>query len=116
MNFSESQKERKSNYPLNYPLFKLFNRVEYEKDEKFSDTGVFTILLEDHTLGNIAKMMLLRNPKVRFAGYRKPHPLENKVELKIQTNGEITPAQAFKEALKNLVEDCDMATKRFGVR
>ena len=50
-------------------------------------------------MGNIAKMMLLRTPKVRFAGYRKPHPLENKVELKIQTNGEITPAQAFKEAL-----------------
>jgi DNA-directed RNA polymerase subunit L len=27
--------------------------------------------------------MLLRNPKIRFAGYRKPHPLENKVEIKV---------------------------------
>lgn len=29
--------------------------------------------------------MLLRNPKIRFAGYRKPHPLENKVEIKVKS-------------------------------
>ena len=28
--------------------------------------------------------MLLRNPKIRFAGYRKPHPLENKIEIKVK--------------------------------
>lgn len=61
-------------------------------------------------------MMLLRNPNVRFAGYRKPHPLENKIEIKIQTNGEITPATALKEALKNLVTDCNTAIKSLGVR
>lgn len=30
--------------------------------------------------------MLLRNPKIRYAGYRKPHPLENKIEIKVQLN------------------------------
>jgi len=42
-------KERKSN--------KIFIfRVEFLKDEKFADSGIFTILLEDHTLGNLVKM------------------------------------------------------------
>ncbi len=59
--------------------------------------------------------MLLRNPKIRYAGYRKPHPLENKVEIKVQTNGDITPAHTLKEALKNLIDDLDMTSKKFGV-
>ena len=37
---------------------------------------------------------LLKDAQVRFAGYRRPHPLENMVEIKVQTNGEKTPAQA----------------------
>ena len=90
-------------------------RVEYEKDVKSPNTGVFTILLEDHTIGNATKMMLLRNPKVRFAGYRKPHPLENKIEIKIQTNNEITPTSAFKEAMQNLADDCNTVISKFKV-
>lgn len=43
-------KERKSNFNI------FINRVEYLKDEKFADSGIFTILLEDHTLGNLVKM------------------------------------------------------------
>ena len=58
--------------------------------------------------------MLLRNKRIRYAGYRKPHPLEYKIEIKIQTNGEITPHQALKEAINNLVDDVDIATKSFG--
>ena len=54
-------------------------KVECQTDEKL--TALYTILLEDHTLGNMLKMMLLRNPKIRFAAYRKPHPLENKIEI-----------------------------------
>ena len=75
--------------------------------EKIDNTCIFTINKEDHTFGNAVKMMLLRNPKVRYVAYRKPHPLENKIEIKIQTNGEITPIKAFREALKNLDNDID---------
>ena len=98
------------NAPEAYELFKIpegKSKVEYTKEEKTENTATFIILLEDHTLGNIVKMMLLRNPKVRFAGYRKPHPLENKIEIRIQTNNEITPANAFNEALANLCLDLD---------
>jgi len=40
---------------------------------------------------------------VRFAGYRKPHPLENIVEIKVQTDGSKTPAMA-------VIEACDKTT------
>ena len=79
------------------------------------NSGIFTIYLEDHTLGNSVKMMLLRNPKIRFAGYRKPHPLENKIEIKVQTNGEITPVAALREALSNLDSDCKTCLDNFKV-
>ena len=82
--------------------------------DKFLGFGaLYTILLEDHTLGNMLKMMLLRNPKIRFAAYRKPHPLENKIEIKIQTNGEITANEAFKEALSNLTQDLNHCQRSF---
>jgi len=38
---------------------------------------------------------LLKDCNVRFAGYRKPHPLENMVEIKVQTDGTKTPAMAI---------------------
>ena len=48
---------------------------------------------EDHTLGNIVRQQLLRDKRVRFAGYRRPHPLFDLVEFKVQSNGEVEPWQ-----------------------
>ena len=96
------------NAPENFEQFKeKEDKVIYKAEEKIENTGLFIVNGEDHTFGNAVKMMLLRNPKVRFVAYRKPHPLENKIEIKIRTNGEITPLSAFKEALKNLNDDID---------
>ena len=39
---------------------------------------------------------------VRFVGYRKPHPLENKIELKIQTTEESRPYDALKKGVEDL--------------
>ena len=83
-----------------------------EQEEKIQNTYLFIINDEDHTFGNAVKMMLLRNPKIRFVAYRKPHPLENKIEIKIQTNGKITPLNALREALKNLNEDIEDCIKQ----
>jgi len=89
------------------------NKVKCQKVEKLENTCLFTIHDEDHTFGNAVKMMLLRNPDVRFVAYRKPHPLENKIEIKIQTNKNTTPHKAFREALKNLNDDIDDCIKQF---
>ena len=96
-------------------LFEQFKEQEEKlimtKIEKIDNTSLFIINNEDHTFGNAVKMMLLRNPKVRYVAYRKPHPLENKIEIKIQTNGDITPTKALREALKNLNDDIDDCVK-----
>ncbi|XP_021728512.1 DNA-directed RNA polymerases II, IV and V subunit 11-like isoform X2 [Chenopodium quinoa] len=39
----------------------------------------FTIEREDHTIGNILRMQLHRDPNVLFAGYKLPHPLQYKI-------------------------------------
>ena len=88
-------------------------KVLCQKVVKIKNTSLFTINDEDHTLGNAVKMMLLRNPEVRFVAYRKPHPLENKIEIKIQTSDNTTPIKAFREALKNLNDDIDDCIKQF---
>ena len=102
------------NAPEVYEQFKeQENKVICQKVLKIDNTCLFIINDEDYTFGNAVKMMLLRNPNVRFVAYRKPHPLENKIEIKIQTNKETTPYKAFKEALNNLNEDIDDCMKQF---
>ena len=101
------------NAPEVFEQFKEHDKkVIIQPEEKLQNTCLFIINEEDHTFGNVVKMMLLRNPKIRYVAYRKPHPLENKIEIKIQTNGDISPLEAFQEALKNLNEDVDDCTRQ----
>ena len=55
----------------------------YEESTKVPNFACITIHQEDHTLGNIVRNSLLTDRRVRFAGYRKPHPLFDLVELKV---------------------------------
>lgn len=49
------------------------------------------------------RSQLLLLPTVLFAGYKVPHPLEARVVLKVQTNGEVTPIQAVQSATQQLI-------------
>lgn len=54
-------------------------------------------------MGNLLRMQLLKDKSaVKFAGYRKPHPLQNCIELKIQTTDELRPYDALKTSIKDL--------------
>jgi DNA-directed RNA polymerase II subunit RPB11 len=37
----------------------------------------YRIELEDHTVGDLLRIYLLKNKDVKFAGYRVPHPLDD---------------------------------------
>ena len=57
----------------------LFEQFKEQEDkviinniEKLDNTTLFTINKEDHTFGNAVKMMLLRNPKVRYVAILIP--------------------------------------------
>lgn len=93
------------NAPELHELFTLppgKNKVEFDEETLIEFAGTFTIHLEDHTLGNIIRMQLLQDERVRFAGYKAPHPLEQKIQVKIQTDGQITPHEALMNSLDSL--------------
>ncbi|KAI5950938.1 RPC19 [Candida jiufengensis] len=66
----------------------------------------FQILEEDHTLGNALRYMIMKNPEVEFCGYSIPHPSENKLNIRIQTYGNITAIEALHQGLDNLSDLC----------
>ena len=42
-----------------------------------------TIYDEDHTLGNMVRAQLLKDKTVKFAGDRRPHPLQKEIEMQV---------------------------------
>ncbi|KAG7195341.1 RNA polymerase subunit AC19 [Scheffersomyces spartinae] len=73
----------------------------------------FQITDEDHTLGNALRYIIMKNPEVEFCGYSIPHPLENKLNIRIQTYGNITAVEALHQGLDNLSELCSAIEKKW---
>ena len=83
-------------------------KIEYAADTKVSNAGTFTFNKEDHSVGNLLRMQLLRDPTVKFAGYKHPHPLIHKILLKIQTTSSQTlPSEALSAAIEDLSNETD---------
>eukprot|EP00878_Enallax_costatus_P005553 GHUV01005826.1.p3 GENE.GHUV01005826.1~~GHUV01005826.1.p3 ORF type:complete len:106 (+),score=30.34 GHUV01005826.1:698-1015(+) len=76
------------------------------EDERYTGT-TFTVQQEDHTLANALRFFLNKNPQVTFCGYSIPHPTEESVNIRVQTTGEITAAQALGSAC----EECSKVTR-----
>ncbi|XP_063461756.1 uncharacterized protein LOC117980938 isoform X4 [Pan paniscus] len=76
-----------------FESFLLFEgeKISINKDTKVPNASLFTINKEDHTLGNIIKSQLLKDPQVLFAGYKVPHPLEHKIIIQAQTTLDYSP-------------------------
>ena len=49
------------------------------------------------------RRQLLANSAILFAGYKVPHPLNPYFELKIQTDGSLTPTAALEKASNELI-------------
>ena len=129
------------NAPPTFESFLLFDgekKITKEQDTKVPNASIFTINKEDHTLGNLIRYMtnynswssritlldtslnfnvlrcqLLKDPNVLFAGYKNPHPLENKVILRIQTTSDYTPQEALMNAITDLISELSLFEERF---
>uniref|UniRef100_A0AC35U923 DNA-directed RNA polymerase I subunit D n=1 Tax=Rhabditophanes sp. KR3021 TaxID=114890 RepID=A0AC35U923_9BILA len=68
------------------------------------DPTVLTLVLhnEDHTIGNSLKHILCLMPEVEFCGYNVPHPLEDKILVRIQTRDGFKAVDALLTGLDNL--------------
>lgn len=90
------------NQPDRYERFVLpehKKKLEFAADTKLEHAGTYTVEREDHTLGNLVRMQMHRDPAVLFSGYRIPHPLEPRMLIKVQTTGAKAPQKAFTDAL-----------------
>eukprot|EP00413_Alexandrium_margalefii_P003545 CAMPEP_0204519412 /NCGR_PEP_ID=MMETSP0661-20131031/4720_1 /ASSEMBLY_ACC=CAM_ASM_000606 /TAXON_ID=109239 /ORGANISM="Alexandrium margalefi, Strain AMGDE01CS-322" /LENGTH=222 /DNA_ID=CAMNT_0051524913 /DNA_START=91 /DNA_END=755 /DNA_ORIENTATION=+ len=94
------------------------HRIHVYPDEKVPNAVTYHVWLEDHTLGNLLRMELLRNESVLFAGYKVPHPLNHMIELRVQTLPKTSPEIALRHAIANLKEECKSMLDQFdeGVR
>jgi DNA-directed RNA polymerase II subunit RPB11 len=78
-------------------------RVAMERDSKVQNAALFTLQREDHTVGHLLRMELLRDAGVRFAGYRHPHPLDQHIELRVHVaSSALHPAGAVEAACRRL--------------
>ncbi|KXS18431.1 RBP11-like subunits of RNA polymerase [Gonapodya prolifera JEL478] len=87
--------------------------VTVVRDTKIPNAATFTLQAEDHTVGNVLRQQLLRNPRVLFAGYRVPHPLEQKVEIKVQTVPTTTPVKVMVEDIQAILRNSQTLINRF---
>ncbi|CAJ0919633.1 unnamed protein product [Ranitomeya imitator] len=104
------------NAPPAFESFLLFEgekKITITKDTKVPNACLFTINKEDHTIGNIIKSQLLKDPQVLFAGYKVPHPLEHKIIIRVQTTPEYSPQEAFTNAITDLISELSLLEERF---
>ena len=100
-----------SNIPNRTETFILEDGEKKIEYEKLNNT--FTIMKEDHTVGNIMQIELLSTPHVTFAGYNKKHPFENKITIRVETDGTLTPVKAFQNAIRSINKKLKQLLKDF---
>lgn len=105
-----------ANAPDRFELFLLGDgekKCTEAADTRTPNSSVFTFNKEDHTLANIIRAHLLKDSHVIFAGYKIPHPLFAKFELRVQTDGAITPKEALVNCCRQLVGDLEVLSREF---
>ncbi|ENI05836.1 hypothetical protein COCC4DRAFT_71521 [Bipolaris maydis ATCC 48331] len=104
------------NAPDRFELFLLDEgqeKVEEKAETRVPNTAVFTFNKEDHTLGNLLSQRLLKNPAIMFAAYKVPHPLFATFELRVQTDGSITPKEAVMKTCREVIADLSKLNDSF---
>ncbi|KAF9363335.1 MAG: DNA-directed RNA polymerase [Benniella sp.] len=104
------------NAPDRFELFVLpdgVRKLTITPDTKIPNAASFKVEKEDHTLANMLRMQLLEDPKVLFAGYKMPHPLEHYFVLKVQTTPDTTPAHVLGNALTELIQNVGSMKNKF---
>lgn len=89
------------------------NKIDVDIDTRLPSAAIFTFHKEDHTLGNLLRTRLLKTEHVIFAAYRVPHPLTPNFQLRVQTDGEVTPRDAVVTASQALIKDLGILSREF---
>ena len=101
------------NNPMPNPQAQPQFLIKSIDDTRRQNASTILVQSQDHTLGNVVRYQLLKDNRVRFAGYKKPHPLEERIEVRVQTNGDVKPEDAVREACTKLHEELDSLAENF---
>ncbi|KAF2876279.1 DNA-directed RNA polymerase [Massariosphaeria phaeospora] len=88
-------------------------KIEVKEDTRVPSTTIFTFNKEDHTLGNLISQRLHKYPYILFSAYKVPHPLFAMFELRVTTDGSITPREAVTKCCADVVRDLDVLQQSF---
>ncbi|KAF2740487.1 RBP11-like subunits of RNA polymerase [Polyplosphaeria fusca] len=88
-------------------------KVDSKDETRVPNTTVFTFNKEDHTLGNLISQRLHKYPYVTFSAYKVPHPLFAKFELRISTDGSVSPQDALVTCCRDVITDLDALNRSF---
>ena len=72
----------------------------------------YTFQNEDHTLGNILRYMLMKDPNTLFCGYSIPHPSEDIMNIRLQTKEKSTN-EVMENAMNRVDEISDILSNKF---
>ncbi|KAJ5894075.1 hypothetical protein N7495_005766 [Penicillium taxi] len=88
--------------------------IAEKPDDRVPNAAFFFFTKEDHTLGSLLVGRLQKLPFVFFAAYKIAHPVDPRVlmELRVQTDGSITPREALLAAAQALNADLDTLSLR----
>ena len=92
---------------------KELGTVSINSEATTGSGATFTITQEDHTLGNILRHVIMKNPAVEFCGYSIPHPSEAKFNIRIQTDGSLSPLEALTKGLDDVIEMSEHVLSEF---
>jgi DNA-directed RNA polymerase II subunit RPB11 len=77
------------------------------------NTTIFTFNKEDHTLGNLIASRLHKYGYVTFSAYKMHHPLTPAFDLRVSTDGTVTPRDAVLTCCKDVLVDLDTVSREF---
>ncbi|KAI9333328.1 hypothetical protein BDR26DRAFT_868570 [Obelidium mucronatum] len=70
---------------------------------------------DDNNLHSTQLSQLLKNPRVLFAGYKIPHPLEHTFVLKIQTTPDTNPLEVLLAESAAIIREVSDLNRKFQV-
>jgi DNA-directed RNA polymerase II subunit RPB11 len=88
-------------------------KVEVRDVAENPNTQLFTINKEDHTLGNLISQRLLKYTFVEFSAYQVPHPHKCYFQMRVTTDGTMTPTEAVVKCCRDVVLDLDKLKSDF---
>ena len=85
-----------------------------KQDGENQQEATFVFSGEGHTIGNSLRHLLMKDANVDFCGYSVPHPLEDKMNVRVQTrNPDYSAVDALKTGLRNLKAICEAVKTEF---